>query len=297
MGNLLPRGGIDVGLTGQLRIDRIVGNNVILTMEPNSSREYVLFGKGIGFSCKGQKFIDAEDPRIEKRYRLDDRDKALHYHSLLEELDPEVVQISEQIIDEIRERLGTPVDPKVYFALPSHIQFVVYRLRNGMEIVNPFLYETKMCYPQEFKIAAKAAKMISEKFDVTIPEDEVGFLTYHVYSAAGSVTAGQMVQLTELMNEIVERIEGWREAPMSKKSSDYARLIMHLRYMMERILQNKESENPFSAEIKDKIPTEHRKAELIAKMIGERLNVKVSTDEIGYLAMHLYRLFRSVDTE
>ncbi|GLX69409.1 PRD domain-containing protein [Paenibacillus glycanilyticus] len=286
-----------MGIKGQLRIDRIVGNNVILTMEPNSSREYVLFGKGIGFSCKGQKFIDAEDPRIEKRYRLDDRDKALHYHSLLEELDPEVVQISEQIIDEIRERLGTPVDPKVYFALPSHIQFVVYRLRNGMEIVNPFLYETKMCYPQEYKIASKAAKMISEKFDVIIPEDEVGFLTYHVYSAAGSVTAGQLVQLTELMNEIVERIEEWLGTQMSKTSSDYARLIMHLRYMMERILQNKETENPFSAEIRNKIPTEHQKAEVIAALIGERLSMKVSLDEIGYLAMHLYRLFRSVDAD
>jgi transcriptional antiterminator len=266
-------------------------------MEPNSSREYVLFGKGIGFSCKGQKHIDAEDPRIEKRYRLDDRDKALQYHSLLEELDQDVVHISEQIIDEIRERLGTPVDPKVYFALPSHIQFVVYRLRNGMEIVNPFLYETKMCYPQEYKIAAKAAKMISEKFDVIIPEDEVGFLTYHVYSAAGSVTAGQLVQLTELMNEIVERIEEWRGAPLQRKSSDYARLIMHLRYMMERILQSKESANPFAAEIRDKIPTEHRQAEVIAQMIGERLKLTVSPDEVGYLAMHLYRLFRSVDAD
>lgn len=286
-----------MGLTGLLRIDRIVGNNVILTMEPNTSREYVLFGKGIGFSCKGQKHIDAEDPRIEKRYRLDDRDKALQYHSLLEELDQDVVHISEQIIDEIRERLGTPVDPKVYFALPSHIQFVVYRLRNGMEIVNPFLYETKMCYPQEYKIAAKAAKMISEKFDVIIPEDEVGFLTYHVYSAAGSVTAGQLVQLTELMNEIVERIEEWRGAPLQRKSSDYARLIMHLRYMMERILQSKESANPFAAEIRDKIPTEHRQAEVIAQMIGDRLSVTVSPDEVGYLAMHLYRLFRSVDAD
>lgn len=286
-----------MGLKGELRIDRIVGNNVILTMEPSSSREYVLFGKGIGFSCKGQKHIDAEDPRIEKRYRLDDRDKASQYHSLLEELDPEVVHISEQIIEEIRERLGTPVDPKVYFALPSHIQFAVYRLRNGMEIVNPFLYETKMCYPQEYKIAARAAKMISEKFDVIIPEDEVGFLTYHVYSAAGSVTAGQLVQLTELMNEIVERIESWLEIPLPKNSSDYARLIMHLRYMMERILQNKETENPFAAEIRDKIPALHKHAELIAQMIGERLSLQVSSDEIGYLAMHLYRLFRSVDED
>ncbi|WP_240633151.1 PRD domain-containing protein [Paenibacillus montanisoli] len=282
-------------LRGKLQIDRIVGNNVILTFDPESLLEYVLFGKGLGFSCKEQQHIDAEDPRIEKRYRLDDKNQARQYHLLLEELDPEVVQISEQIIAELQKRRGVPVDPKVYFALPSHIQFAVYRLRNGMDITNPFLYETKMCYPEDYEIASRAAEIISDKFDVRIPEDEIGFLTFHIHSASGSVSAGQLVKMTELMNAVVERIEQWRGKPFSRDSADYARLITHLRYALERITRHKTVANPFVHEIRDQYPKEYQFALELAKLIEAELDLQVQPDEAGFLAMHLYRLAQLAD--
>ncbi|MBP3961489.1 PRD domain-containing protein [Paenibacillus lignilyticus] len=284
-----------MGLKGLLGIDRIVGNNVLLTIDPASSLEYVLFGKGIGFAFKGLEHIDAEDPRIEKRYRLDDKDQARQYHTLLEELDPAVIQISEQIIDDVQKRRGSPVDPKVYFALPSHIQFAVYRLRNGMDITNPFLYETKMCYPQDYDIATRAAEMISNRFDVVIPEDEIGFLTFHIHSASGAVSAGQLVRLTEVMHAIVERIESWRGHPVSRESGDYVRLITHLRYALERIIQHKVVDNPFVKELWDQFPEELKLARQVAQMIHDGLGVEVPQDEIGYLMMHLYRLNRTID--
>ena len=83
---------------GMLQIDRIVGNNVILTLDPGASKEYVLVGKGIGFDFKGSKWVDMEDPRIEKRYRLDEEQPAQQFQELVENIDPEVIQISEQII-------------------------------------------------------------------------------------------------------------------------------------------------------------------------------------------------------
>ncbi|MEF2246698.1 PRD domain-containing protein [Paenibacillus sp. IITD108] len=277
---------------GMLQIDRIVGNNVILTLDPGASKEYVLVGKGIGFDFKGSKWVDMEDPRIEKRYRLDEEQPAQQFQELVENIDPEVIQISEQIIESVKERMGTPVQPKVYFALPNHIQFAMYRLQNGMEIINPFLHETKMSFSLEYEIAAQAAIMISERFGILVPEDEVGFLALHVHSCAGNVTVGQLVRITGLLNRIVEYIEQQMKARLQRMGSDYIRLITHIRGTLERLLTGRHIHNPLTAEIKTHYPKLFALATQITGLIKEELDVTVSEDEIGYLAVHLHRLLQ-----
>ncbi|CAM4410652.1 transcriptional antiterminator [Paenibacillus endophyticus] len=274
------------------RIDRIVGNNVILTVDPRTTKEYVLFGKGLGFASKGCDWISTTDPRIEKRYRLDDEQPIKEYQDLIENIDPEVISISEKIVENVKERLGTPVQPKVYFALPNHIQFALYRLRNGMEINNPFLHETKINFPLEYEIAAQAAIMISERFSIPIPEDEIGFLALHVHSCVGTASVGQLVKLNGLVNRIVEYIERNRGIPLHRTSQDYARLVMHMRAVIERLMQERRVINPIITELKANYPEAFALASDIAFLIHEEMQVEISQDEIGYMAIHLHRLFQ-----
>ncbi|BBI35833.1 transcription antiterminator BglG [Cohnella abietis] len=277
---------------GLLQIDRVVGNNVVLTLDPTTSKEYVLFGKGIGFASKGSDWISIEDPRIEKRYRLDEEHPISQFQELIENIDPEVIQISEQIIENVKEQMGTPVQPKVYFALPNHIQFALYRLKNGMEINNPFLHETQMSFPLEYEIASRAAAIISERFGISVPEDEVGFLALHVHSCLGKVSVGQLVRMTGLLNRIVEHIEQRRGSCLPRKGSEYVRLITHLRGAFERLLLGHHVSNPLAAEIKVHHPQLFALATEIAELIKEELDVAISDDEIGYMAIHLHRLFQ-----
>ncbi|MFD0714748.1 PRD domain-containing protein [Paenibacillus sp. GCM10027626] len=279
-------------MNGLLQIERIVGNNVILTLDPHTSREYVLFGKGIGFSSRGEKWIDVKNPCIEKRYRLDEQEPMQQYHSLVEDINPGIIQLSEQIIERIKERIGTPVNPKVYFALPNHIHFAIYRLRNGMDINNPFLFETRMSFPREYEIAAEAAAMISEQTGVPIPEDEIGFLALHVYSCTEPVSVVQLVKLTRLINTIVERVEQLYGRTIARNSSNHARFIAHLRGMLERLLHGKTVTNPLVKEIREQHPQEFAVATEITEFIEQELKIKVSIDEIGYMSMHLHRLFQ-----
>lgn len=274
------------------RIDRIVGNNVILTVDSRTSNEYVLFGKGLGFASKGRDWISSSDPRIEKRYRLDDGQPIKEFQDLIENIDSEVISISEQIVENVKERLGTPVHPKVYFALPNHIQFALYRLRNGMEINNPFLHETKINFPLEYEIAAKAAVMISERFGIPIPEDEIGFLALHVHSCVGTSSVGQLVKLNGLVNRIVEYIERSKGLPLERTSQDYARLVMHMRAVIERLLQGRRVVNPIVAELKSNYPEAFAVASDVAWLIQEEMQAEISQDEIGYMAIHLHRLFQ-----
>lgn len=275
-----------------LRIDRVIGNNVLLTKDVSTGDELVLLGKGIGFSSKDGGMIDAKDPRIEKRFRLDDRDQLRQYQSLIEDIEPEVLVISEKIISLMEAEFNKEVDNKVYLALPSHIQFAIYRLRNGMDIVNPFLYETRMCYPKEYEIAHKAANMMSQAFEIFIPEDEVGFLTFHVYSAVANVSVGQLVKFTNLINEMIELIEERKSIQIPKEGANYVRLITHLRFCIERIIQMQVVENPFLEEMKKNYKEEYHLALELSQLMKTHLKTEIPEEEIGYMVMHLYRLFQ-----
>ncbi|MDQ8735787.1 PRD domain-containing protein [Paenibacillus sp. LHD-38] len=176
------------------RVERAIGNNVLLTVDLQSEREYVILGKGLGYSLKAGQTIESTDTRIEKRFRLDDTEQMKQYHSYLEEIDPAIIEMTERIADYIKQKTGAGVTPKFYFALPSHIQFAVYRLRNGMDIVNPLLNETKKNFPMEYGIAAHLAEWIKGHFEVDIPEDEIGFLSFHIYSGIHNVPVGQLIK-------------------------------------------------------------------------------------------------------
>jgi len=277
---------------GLLKIDRIVGNNVILTSHAITNKEYVLFGKGLGFTSKGNQCIHMNDPQIERRYRLDEEQPSSQFQALIENIDPQVIHISEQIIDKVKERLGTPVQPKVYFALPNHIQFVIYRFKNEMDIINPFLSETRLSFPQEFEIATEAVDMINQHFQLQIPDDEIGFLTLHIHTCTETVSVGQLVKIRGLLNQIVDNIEERIGFQIPRTSTDYVRLITHLRGALERIIEGQHIVNPFTTEIKTLHSNIYEIAVELAAMISEELEVTVSEDEIGYMAIHLYRLFQ-----
>lgn len=135
----------------QFQVLRVIGNNVVMVQGGKKSKEYVIIGKGIGFALKDAGVIDADDPRIEKLFRLEDREEWSQYQILLEDIDPKVMRITDEIISDIAREFPGKLNDKIYLALPSHIQFTIFRLRSGMDIVNPFLEETRMTFPRNLR--------------------------------------------------------------------------------------------------------------------------------------------------
>ncbi|WP_379136356.1 PRD domain-containing protein [Paenibacillus sp. sgz500958] len=279
----------------QFQVQRVIGNNVVMVQGGKSGKEYVIIGKGIGFAVKGSGVIEGNDHRIEKLFRLEDREEWSQYQILLEDIDPKVMSITDDIISDIARQFPDKLNDKIYLALPSHIQFTIYRLRNGMDIVNPFLQETKLTFPKEFEIASKAAGMISAEFQVQIPEDEVGFLTYHVYSAVSNVPVGQLVKASNIVNELLDIIREERNITFEQGSMNHVRLMVHLRFSIERILQGSLVDNPFVKHIKKEYKDEYKLALKLGKVMQNTLGAEVPEEEICFLAMHLRRLFQTLE--
>lgn len=279
---------------GQFQVQRVIGNNVVMVQGGKHGKEYVIIGKGIGFAVKDTGVIDSSDERIEKLFRLEDREEWSQYQILLEDIDPKVMRITDEIIGDITRQFPGKLNDKIYLALPSHIQFTIYRLRSGMDIINPFLYETKMTFPKEFEIASKAADKLSVEFGVQIPEDEVGFLTYHVYSAVSNVPVGHLVKASNIVNELLDMIRQERNITFEHGSMNHIRLMIHLRFTLERILQGSLTDNPLVKHIKKEYKAEYKLAQKLGKTMQRFLEVEVPDEELCFLAMHLHRLFQTL---
>ncbi|MDO3410873.1 PRD domain-containing protein [Saccharibacillus sp. CPCC 101409] len=271
-------------------VERVIGSNVVMARGERSGEEFVIIGKGIGFTIKNGGIVEAEDPRIEKRFRLEDREEWGRYRMLLENIDPEVIRISNEIVGSIEERFGIKPDDKIYLALPSHIQFTVYRLRNGMDIVNPLLEATRLSFPKEFELAARAAERIGREFGLEVPEDEIGFLTYHVYSALSSVPVGQVVRTSNIVGDLLETIRRENLLDLPPGGMNMVRLTIHLRCLLERLLREEKTSNPLLPWIEKECGDAFRLAQRLASRIRRSLDVDVPREETGFLALHLHRM-------
>ena len=271
-------------------ITRVLNHNVVLVEEPGSKQEIVLFGKGIGFSTKPGNIIPAHDQRVEKRFRLENESHQKQYQTLLSQVDPAVVGIAEEIIALIATEITPQLNEHVHLALPDHIQFAIYRLNNGMEIVNPFLFEIQTLYTKEYALAKRAADMIKKAFALDIPDSEIGFLALHIHSAISYVPVKKAVQFTNIISELVNIIEQRTGKTIGRSTVDYVRLITHLRFAVERIRQQKSIINPLLDRVKTTIPEAYELASELASYISSRLEVIVPEDEVGYMALHVYRL-------
>ncbi|MDQ1236141.1 transcriptional antiterminator [Paenibacillus sp. SORGH_AS306] len=276
-----------------LSIQRVVGNNIVMAFDESTDIEYVLLGKGLGFAAKNETTLSTDDDRIEKRFRLEDREQLMNHPSFFEDIDHKAMEVSDQIIQMIEQRFNKTLHNKIYLALPSHIQFTVYRVRHHMEITNPFLYETQVCFPQEYEVALQALQMICSAFDIKIPEDEAGFLTYHIHSAVSHVPVGQLVKMSTLLGKLQAMIEQEKQITFQQGSMNQVRLMIHLRFSLERIVQGSLVENLLIQPIREQYAEEYILANKMKVVMEKELNVSIPEDEVCFLTMHLYRLFRT----
>ncbi len=112
--------------------------------------------------------------------------KQLIVHGIKADLNNEIVaskykKVTEAIIAEMSTALNIDLtrDDKLLKGLLFHIVPMIYRLRMGIKIKNPLLEEIKNQYSIPYNLTWYAISRVQDKLDVTLTEDEVGFITVH----------------------------------------------------------------------------------------------------------------------
>lgn len=110
-----------------------------------------------------------------KKYILNiDKD---NLEELYKVVDKQIVDLVSEFLNEASEKLLMQFDSKILYGLSMHVASTVERILSDKEIKNHQLEDIKKMHNREYVIAYSLKSKVESAFHITIPEDEVGFIT------------------------------------------------------------------------------------------------------------------------
>jgi len=273
----------------ELTIEKVLNNNVLIAEHP-SYGEVVLIGKGIGFNRKHGDLIEKDS--AEKLFVLKNEKEQQNYIKLLPFIDNEFLEVIIASIELIKQRTNSMLNEHIHVALTDHLMFALTRASQGMEMKNPFLVETKALYRHEYEVAKEVVQLIKDNTGISFPIGEVGFIALHIHSAITNKDLSDVNQHSQLVSKLVDMVEEQLEIEIDKEGIDYMRLVRHLRFAIERVVNGEKVDEPekISSLLKDEYPICYNLSWKLIKVMQQSLKLKVFDAEAVYLTMHLQRL-------
>ena len=262
--------------------------NVVYCEDDINNRKCILIGKGIGFGVKEKQEI--LEINVDEVSYLYDSANMSRFEGLSKNIENDIVGVVEEVIALINSELKKELNEKIHVSLLDHVSFAIERHKNDIEIKNPFMIEIKSLYKQEFELASTALSMINDKLKIELPQDEVGFIAMHIHAGIKNSSISKTSLNTAIIRDMVIFIEEEIGCTIDKDGIDYARLVNHIRFALDRQSKKIPIKNVLLGSIKRKLKDSYNLSKKVAKKIEDEYNIKLSQDEIGYLAMHLEKV-------
>ena len=272
-------------------IGKILNNNVVVSTN-DAGEEVIYMGRGIAFKKKIGDVID--DAFVEKEFVLKDSFTANQFQQLFADIPAEEVEAVKQVVDEAEQVLGVELSPNIYLTLTDHIHYALMRAREGIEIPNPQLFETRKFYPKEYAIAAKAVERFEKNFGVSLPEAEKGFIAFHIVnSEQANGTMETTMQAVEIVRDVLAIISRFYGKVFNPDSLNYQRITTHLHYFAQRYLSDDLSgeKDEFLFElIQAKYPKAFQTVQRINEYLIKTYGKPIGESEMIYLTIHIERV-------
>ena len=175
-----------------------------------------------------------------------------------------------------------------------HISFMVNRLQFGYVLKNPLAEEITKKYPLAYKMAKIAAKVVEEKYHVTVPEDEVGYITLHVHTALTREHVVQSMDVARMIQEGIQTIEKELGAMLDDATISYTRLLTHMKFMILRVINDEKLHLDMTDYVLENFPDSFALAKQICSSFEQNSKKTFPNIEISYFAIHIERV-KSVD--
>lgn len=275
-----------------MKIKKILNNNVALSNN-ELNQEIVVMGKGLAYQKKVGEEIDTSI--IDKTFVLEKHGVAKKLAVLLKDTSEIYLKISLKILNYAQSQLSYKLDEYLYVALTDHLSFAITRYKEGIDLKNALLWEIRKYYKQEFQIAVKALDIIKEDTGIWLGEDEAASIALHlVNSQLSSDNMAAVVQVTEIVNNILNIVKYHFQMELDEDSVSYERFLTHLRFFGIRFIRKEryvESNDSFLYEqVKDKYSPAFRCSQKIKVYLENTYNWVISNDELMYLTLHIHRV-------
>jgi beta-glucoside operon transcriptional antiterminator len=274
-----------------MTVQKVLNNNVAIVID-TGGHECVVTGKGIVFNKKAGEKINPD--MVEKLFILRERGLAEKLSRIIEEIPVEHLKVCDEIINLSRHRLNGLSDT-IYLTLVDHISFAIERHQNNLDLVNSLNLEIKRSYPEEFNAGLAALDIIEKRLGLRLPEDEAGFIAFHLVSA-GTSGGGHFEDSLQMTSGIIRIIkESFSGIVLDEGSVSYGRLLLHLKYFSKRVFVNEKhipsrADHVLLKKLSAECPAESICVERISAYVKETYQYGIKDDEKSYLLLHIHSL-------
>lgn len=275
-----------------MRATKKINNNVAICID-NNNKELIAFGKGIGFPAMPYQIKDLSTLTM-TFYRIDKR-----FYDLIEDIPEQVLEVTALIVDEARKNSTSLLNPNLLIGLSDHINFAVIRLKKYKKMQMLFSYDVEQLYPKETELGRIAVELIKKKLGIVLPESEITNIAMHLVNAKLEMEPEIEGPDTEaVISEVASKIEDYFQIEVDRKSFNYNRFAMHMRYYLKRMKEQAQFMNDNAGimqAMKESNPQVYSCALIISEFINETLSATTTNDELLYLMMHIYRITKNND--
>ncbi|MCI2256482.1 PRD domain-containing protein [Domibacillus sp. PGB-M46] len=274
-----------------IKIKKVLNSSVVLA-EDEQRKEFILFGKGIGYGQKAGNII--EERQADQMFIPIENAKVKEFLGLLDSIPPVFVEITQKIVSYAEEKLNTKLNTGIYFTLMDHLNFAVERYKKNMNITNRVYWEIKNYYREEFEIGKLAVKLMNERFEIELPKEEAANIAFHLINARGEQKESRDgMRYAKMIGSIVNLVRYTLGINIDEDNIHYTRFITHVKFFVERFYADKmlDNENDLLFEqMANLYPQAMDGAFKIREYIKQVNGKTIPNDELAYLAVHIHRL-------
>lgn len=276
-----------------MKVIKVINNNNLCVLDDNG-KEQIVSGKGIGFGKKYGDMIDSS--QVQKTYMITDSELQKKMISMLKDIPLEYMIFTNDIVEYIKKVYPAKLNESLLVTLSDHIAFAIERKNNGIEFTNPLLDSIRETYPQELALGEYCVSQIQERLKISMSKDEAGFIAMHIINARLDTKISDVYDITKMINGCIEIAEYYYNEKLNKSSVSYERFLSHLKYLAQRLFQNKplpknlSDDDTFMTMIKKTCNKHYKCALCIQEYILKTYKKDINDDELITLTIHLKKV-------
>ena len=277
-----------------MKVKKVFNNNILCAVDEEGN-EVIVTGKGLGFQKHTGETLDKS--KIEKTYRMVDKQEQRKLRELVEQIPMEDLQLTEQLVADIKRSITQPLNESLLITLTDHISFAMQRKQQGIAFTNPLAGSIMCYYPAEYQMGRRCLETIRQKTGIALNDDEASFIALHIVNAEMNTHMPEMYDITKLIDGCIDVVEAYYHKQFDRRSLDFSRFVVHLRYFAKRVFQGKTlpdnsdaNDVNFRQMIAYSCKKHYQCAQRIADYLKNTWDKTLSEEELIYLTIHLKRI-------
>ncbi|HEY8805020.1 MAG TPA: BglG family transcription antiterminator [Clostridium sp.] len=187
------------------------------------------------------------------------------------------------------EQLETKFTDESYSGLVIHIAIAIKRVREDKDIVMDKDELKTLATTKGFVVASSIAKLLENRFEVVIPNDEVGYITIHLLGSNVFISKNNDVDwgtIEFITDNFIKSVSSILNTDLLGDKQLFDGLIQHIRPTIYRLKHNITLKNPLLKEIKQSLEKVFYAIKHSVYAIEEYAGNNLNDEEIGYLTLH-----------